>query len=193
MSVGKSGAPPLFPATFLGKQKSQRKCGGERHPVCPGTLGMTKHERIDRRTPSYRGGRSHFLEKSQEAPQFCPGRKLIPGMRGTDFLIYSSRSPRCFFSNYCFPFHPRPWLVTNNLLQISLNAPKRELAFLPPNSLQSLTHLGSHMILITPSLDLNFPSLQSSPPCTLAEGGPREQSWHRLLTSFFPKDLSSRC
>lgn len=117
--------------------------------------------------------RSHFFEKSQEAPKFCPGRMLIPGVGSIDFMIYSSRSPWYSFSNYHFPLHPCHWLVTSNLLQISLNAPKRELAFLSLSSLQSLTHLGSHIVLITPSLDLSFPSLKPPPVCTLARRGPK--------------------
>lgn len=131
--------------------------------------------------------RTHYLEKSPEAPKFCPGRMLVPGEEGTGFLIYSTISPWCSLSNYILPIQPRARLVTNNLLQISRNAPKRELASLPLNSLWSSAQLGSQMVLITPSLDLNLPSFQPPPPC-LAKGGPREQSWPGLLTSLsFPR------
>lgn len=61
-------------------------------------------------------------------------------------------------SNYYLPTQLCAWLATSNLLQIS-HFSKKTVAFLPPNSLQSLRALGTQLVLIKTLLNPNLPNL----------------------------------
>lgn len=65
------------------------------------------------------------------------GEYRFPAHRNS--LTYSTIGLWSSLSNYHLTTQLPAWLATNNLLQISLFAPIRQLGFLHLNSLQSLT------------------------------------------------------
>lgn len=94
-------------------------------------------------------------------------------------LIYAATGPGSSLSLYCLTSKLPARLATNNLLQTSLFAPIRQLITLPLNSLQSVTQLGTQLVLIKTFLNLNLPTFPCPP---LHLGIPQPPGMHSLLT-----------
>lgn len=171
-------AAPFVPAALLGKAGPHGELTGrEPAPHYPTDPKSTEGPKREGLTLGRTTVGSPLPGKLLEAGQLCPGEKLSP--RGGEHSLPHT-GPWSSLSIYCHTSQLPAWLATNNLLQISVIAQIRQSVSLPLNSLQSLTQLGTQLVLIKILLDLNlltFPCPHLH-PCTPAAG----PGMHPLLT-----------